>query len=604
MSRRTVGRGAALALGLAATAAPLRIVGAVDPSSGAAVDARFSSFYDRFGGEAVVGAPLTEAFQRNGRWAQIFDNFLLEHWPEHEGTSYAVQPAFLGVVASGARYFTEIPAFRGSDQVHYIPETRHSLRFGFLDFWEQAGGLELLGHPISEEVPDDGLTAQWFQRAKLSFDSTRTDPIRLEPIGREYLDSLTDGLDAGYAVAAGEPVSPGEPSTLEVTLTNEGSAVWPAAGTNAVSLGFRWSDPFEPADRPTPPFVSLPGEVHPGASVSVSAQIPAVGSAGQFRIQPDLKQAGEWFTAQAIQAPIADVPAVLATPEMRVGLLDISDDNPGVERATITSTGGLSVRDEGGVLLAALNQSDELAIFRDIPRELQVITLPGDERVETVGRVLITPDEGSMLQLEETHPWHTYRGRMEFVWLPSYQAAWVVNFLPMEDYLAGIAEQGDHIPDEALRASAIAFRSYAYVTREERRANNLLFDAAGSTHHTPTMYTRHQVYHGFARELSGTRLREVVEATRGMVAMYDDEPIMSVYFSRADGRTRSWHEVWGGALKPWAIGVPDPYSEGQQLLGHGIGLPLRSANAMAADGANAEQILTSYYTGIDFGFAY
>ncbi len=551
-----------------------------------------------------MGMPQTEAFQRNGRWAQVFANFLLEYWPEHEGTPYAVQPAFLGVLASGARYFTEIRAFRGSDRVQYVPATRHSLRFGFLEFWDRVGGLELFGHPISEEVPDGGVTAQWFQRAKLSFDPTRPDSIRLEPIGREYLDSLADGVDAGYSVAVGEPVSPGESSIIEVTLTNEGSVVWPAAGPNAVSLGFRWADPFDPDGRPEPPLVPLPGDVHPRESVSISTGLPALASAGRFGIQPDLQQGGEWFTAQAIQAPVADVAAVLETPEMRVGILDISDDNPDVDRATITSTGGLRVRDEGGVLLAELDEGDELSIFRDIPRELQVIALPGDERVETVGRVLIAPDEDSMLQLEETHPWRTYRGELEFAWLSGFQAAWVVNILSMEDYLAGIAEQGDGIPSEAMRASAIAFRSFAYVTREGRRANDLLFDAAGSTRHTPTMFTRHQVYHGFARELSGTRLREAVEATRGMVPIYDHEPIMSVYFSRADGHTRSWHEVWGGAVKPWAIGVPDPYSEGERLLGHGIGLPLRSANAMAADGANAEQILTSYYSGIGFGFVY
>ena len=85
---------------------------------------------------------------------------------------------------------------------------------------------------------------------------------------------------------------------------------------------------------------------------------------------------------------------------------------------------------------------------------------------------------------------------------------------------------------------------------------------------------------------------------------YDSETIMAVYFSRADGRTRSWHATWGDAFKPWAVGVPDPYSVGQTLLGHGIGLPLRSANAMAGTGANGEQILASYYTDVDFGAIY
>jgi SpoIID/LytB domain protein len=193
---------------------------------------------------------------------------------------------------------------------------------------------------------------------------------------------------------------------------------------------------------------------------------------------------------------------------------------------------------------------------------------------------------------------------MEFAWLPSYRSAWVVNTLPMDDYLAGLVEQNDDIPWEALRASAIAFRTYAYTVRGPRRARNALFDMAASTRHTPTLYTRDQVYHGYARELSGTRLRDAVHDTRGCVLTYEGSTIHAVYFSRADGRTRSWHEEWGGPIKPWAVAVDDPYSRGQTLLGHGIGLPLRSANAMAAAGANGEQILASYYTGVDFEHVY
>ena len=36
-------------------------------------------------------------------------------------------------------------------------------------------------------------------------------------------------------------------------------------------------------------------------------------------------------------------------PEIRVGLLDISDDNPGVTQATIFSTEGLRIHDEDGI---------------------------------------------------------------------------------------------------------------------------------------------------------------------------------------------------------------------------------------------------------------
>ena len=118
------------------------------------------------------------------------------------------------------------------------------------------------------------------------------------------------------------------------------------------------------------------------------------------------------------------------------------------------------------------------------------------------------------------------------------------------------------------------------------------------------MFTRHQVYHGMAREFSGTRLRDAVEDTRGQVMTHNGNTIMAVYFSRADGRTRSWHKEWGGRVMPWAVDVPDPYSTGQRLLGHGIGLPLQSANAMAATDANGEEILVNYYTDVDFNFIY
>ncbi|MBM4436490.1 MAG: hypothetical protein FJ029_04490, partial [Actinobacteria bacterium] len=192
----------------------------------------------------------------------------------------------------------------------------------------------------------------------------------------------------------------------------------------------------------------------------------------------------------------------------------------------------------------------------------------------------------------------------EFAYLASAASAWVINTVTFEEYLAGIAEQSGDIPWEALRASVVAYRTYGYAVRAIRRARALAFDAAASTHNTPTFYTRHQVYHGYAFERGSPRVAEAAAATRGMVMTYGGEPIQSVYFSRAHGRTRSWHEEWGGPPKPWAMGVPDPYSVGRTLLGHGIGMPLQSCIAMGRAGANAELILRSYYSDVLFEFVY
>ena len=605
LSRRDLGRAAALGTAGLATAPAARVLAEVSGVANAAVDPLFSAFVQRVGGVAIVGDPLTERFQRNGRSAQLFANFLLEHWPENTGTDYEVQPALLGELVSGGRYFHQIAPFRSEATVEYIWQTRHSVRFGFLELWNRLGRTDLLGLPISEEVPEaDGVTAQFFQRGKLSFLATRAVPIQIEPLGRTYLETLNDGIDAGYVIDPLAPQTPGASASLRLTVTNTGADTWAAGGAEAVTLGLRWADSSEPSTRATPDPISLPNDVAPGGSVTtdIAVQMPEV--PGPYRLQPDLQIRGEWFTALAVQAPIVEAPAHLAMPDIRVGLLDISDDNPGVRQATIFSTGGLEIRDEGGTLLASLDQDQRVAIRRDIPNEMHVLDLPDGTQVQTVGKVLIDPVEGSLLRLEETAPQWTYRGSMEFAWLPNFRSAWVVNTLPMDDYLSGLVEQNDNIPWEALRASAIAFRTYAYTVRGPRRARNALFDVAASTRHTPTLFTRDQVYHGYARELSGTRLRDAVHDTRGCVLTYEGRTIHAVYFSRADGRTRSWHEEWGGPIKPWAIAVDDPYSRGQSLLGHGIGLPLRSANAMAAAGANGEQILAAYYTGIDFEHVY
>jgi len=604
-SRRTLGRAAALGAAGLASAPAGRVLANLAETSDAAIDPLFAGFVERVGGVAIVGSPLTQRFQRNGRSAQLFANFLLEYWPEDAGASYDVQPALLGELVSGGRYFHQVAPFRSEPTVEYVWQTRHSVRLGFLETWNRLGRAELLGLPISEEVPEaGGVTAQYFQRGKLSYLATRAVPIQIEPLGRTYLQTLNDGLHAAYSVDPIAAQTPGASPSLRLTVENTGDNTWAASGDHAVALGARWADSNKPSIRAAPASLALAGDVAPGASATfdLAVQMPAV--PGPFRLQPDLQTGGEWFTALAVQAPIIDLPARLATPDIRVGLLDISDDNPGVHQATIFSTAGLQVRDEGGAVLGQLNADERVVIRRDIPNERHLVNLPDGTTLQTVGKVHIDPAEGSRLRLEETAPQRTYRGSMEFAWLPRYRSAWVVNTLPMDDYLAGLVEQNDTIPWEALRASAIAFRTYAYTVRAERRARNALFDVAASTRHTPTLYTRDQVYHGYARELSGTRLRDAVNDTRGCVLTYQGSTIHAVYFSRADGRTRSWHTQWGGSLKPWAVAVDDPYSRGQTLLGHGVGLPLRSANAMAAAGANGEQILASYYTGIDFEHVY
>jgi hypothetical protein len=53
--------------------------------------------------------------------------------------------------------------------VTYVPESGHRLLGGFRDFYARAGGLAVLGPPLTEELVEDGITVQYFERAVLEY---------------------------------------------------------------------------------------------------------------------------------------------------------------------------------------------------------------------------------------------------------------------------------------------------------------------------------------------------------------------------------------------------------------------------------------------------
>ncbi len=56
-----------------------------------------------------------------------------------------------------------------------------------------------------------------------------------------------------------------------------------------------------------------------------------------------------------------------------------------------------------------------------------------------------------------------YRGELEIKYNPNTDRLWLINELPIEEYLKGVAEVRDFYPDEALKAQKIAARTYAYT---------------------------------------------------------------------------------------------------------------------------------------------
>lgn len=190
-----------------------------------------------------------------------------------------------------------------------------------------------------------------------------------------------------------------------------------------------------------------------------------------------------------------------------------------------------------------------------------------------------------------------FRTQLELRYTPATNAVWVINELPFEYYLRGIAETSNISPQEFQRTLLTAARTYGYyhIQRATKHANeNYIIDA-----------TYDQVYRGYGQEMRAPNITAAVIATHAQIVTYDGKLAITPYFSRSDGRTRSWGEVWyGGSQYPWLISVPVPQDASRTLWGHGVGMSASGALDMANAGRTYDQILKYFYTGIEIRKAY
>lgn len=127
--------------------------------------------------------------------------------------------------------------------------------------------------------------------------------------------------------------------------------------------------------------------------------------------------------------------------------------------------------------------------------------------------------------------------------------------LCLQDYLAGVllAEMGPDFSPEALKAQAIAARTYA------------LRKAATARHPDAHVCSRSSCCQGWAAlegcdEAVLQRLFRAVEETDGLVLTYGAQLIDATFFSCSGGRTEAAAAVWGGDV-PYLQAVDSPGEE-------------------------------------------
>ncbi|MCA1666456.1 MAG: beta-galactosidase, partial [Thermomicrobia bacterium] len=178
-------------------------------------------------GTDILGLPISPIITRDGMHYQYTERARLEA-PVSGGP---VQLTRAGAILSSGRDFPQLTSSSVNADTRYFPETNHSLAYGFRAFWEQHGGVNVFGLPISEEFaelsPTDGkrYDVQYFERAKFErhpeFAGTPNE-IQLAFLGKQlyqFYESVQ--LPGGTAPVPGL-MRPGNPDIGLVTeFTNQ-----------------------------------------------------------------------------------------------------------------------------------------------------------------------------------------------------------------------------------------------------------------------------------------------------------------------------------------------------------------------------------------------
>lgn len=205
-----------------------------------------------------------------------------------------------------------------------------------------------------------------------------------------------------------------------------------------------------------------------------------------------------------------------------------------------------------------VDRQDRLSVgawtFRAAPGGIEI---PGLARYGSVVRVSAELDQP--VRVEDKL--RAYRGVVEL--MRNESGLTVVNEVELEAYLYGVLrlEINPAWPPEAVKAQAVAARTLAVASLGRLAREG--YDVRDTTDF--------QVYGGATFE--DPRATAAVDATRGLILVYEGQPILAVYHADSGGRTESSEHVWGRAY-PYLRGVPDPYASGSPYERWSLALPL------------------------------
>ncbi len=264
--------------------------------------------------------------------------------------------------------------------------------------------------------------------------------------------------------------------------------------------------------------------------------------------------------------------------------------------ATIASSGPYSLY-QGAVKITDLNANQKATVKYE--NGSFIITVDNTKTYNISAKPRFIPASNSILRIDNWDrkttsniTYNQFRGVLEAIVYDG--ELHLVNELPMEDYLRGLAEENDREPVEKIKAMQIIARTYARFYMEVAKK----FPGAPFDLNDDPQYS--QKYLGYSYEINMPLTVAQVKATEGMYVTFQGKLIKTPYFSRSNGKTTiSAKDKWGWTDTPFLQSVDDSFCNSNEYAGHGVGLSGCGANTMAQQGYTYDQIIKHYYSGVE-----
>ena len=238
---------------------------------------------------------------------------------------------------------------------------------------------------------------------------------------------------------------------------------------------------------------------------------------------------------------------------VRVGLTDNKFQNVLKQQITVYGTADCEICDkETKKAIAAVPANTEITVYNGVTGLDLVI----NGKVSTLRDFVIICPQGilGVKDLKRKGKPALYHGAFELVQHPDRKGFYLVNLVEVQEYLKGVVpnEMPVRFGVEALKAQAVAARNYVLSPRTQAYDEFNVVDSVAS-----------QVYYGVNTE-DDLSTRAVME-TDGIVALYDNAPILALYSSTAGGYTESYSNAFSEPAtkmfpsieRPYLTAVPD-----------------------------------------------